>query len=455
MSRSSAGRVRGRHHGDDISHRVAEAVRQAVEAHQAGRLEEAEAGYRRALQMQAGQPDALHFLGVLCHQRGASDEGVRLIRMALRAIPGHAEAHNNLGNIHKESGRFAEAEACYRQALVCVPHHLDAMSNLAIVLEAQLRPAEAFEFYERLLQHAPRLGRAHMLMGLFKSSHLDVLEELEDAVGCFREAWRYDKTDVRALQELGVSLYVLGRREEALDVYRDWLEREPNHPVPRHMLASCGGDTVPARADDAYVREIFDGFADSFDEQLLNNLGYRAPQVLMEHLSGMLDQRAPCLDVLDAGCGTGLCAPLVRPYARRLHGVDLSGKMIDKARERGGYDALDVAELSEFLRTGRDCWDLVLSADTLIYFGDLGEVLLAAHASLKRGGILAFTLEELDGEENRVELNPSGRYQHSRRHVQHALDAAGFVDVQITSQPLRRELGRPVSGWVVLARRDG
>lgn len=453
MSRSSAGRVGSGRHGQDLSHRVMNTMRQAIEAHQAGRLDEAEAGYRRALQMKAGQPDALHFLGVLRHQRGESDDGARLIRMALRAVPGHAEAHNNLGNIQKESGHLAEAEACYRRALACVPHHLDALGNLAIVLEAQQRPAEALRFYEELLQQAPRLGRAHMLMGLFKSSHLDVMEDLADAVECFREAWHCDQTDTRALQELGVSLYVLGRREEALDVYRDWLSREPNHPVPRHMLASCGGGTMPARADDAYIREIFDGFADSFDEQLLDRLDYRAPQVLTEHLVGMLGQPAARLDVLDAGCGTGLCAPLVRPYARRLHGVDLSGKMIDKARSRGGYDALEVAELGRFLGSGSECWDLVLSADTLIYFGDLHEVVQATHASLRPGGILAFTLEVLEGDDDRVELHPSGRYQHSRRHVLQALEAAGFGEVRMAAHPLRKELGRPVSGWVILARR--
>jgi predicted TPR repeat methyltransferase len=95
----------------------------------------------------------------------------------------------------------------------------------------------------------------------------------------------------------------------------------------------------------------------------------------------------------------------------------------------------------------------VLSADTLIYFADQHEVVQATHASLRPGGILAITLEVLDGDGDRVELHPSGRYQHSRRHVLQALEAAGFGEVQMAAHPLRKELGRPVSGWVVLARR--
>ena len=55
------------------------------------------------------------------------------------------------------------------------------------------------------------------------------------------------------------------------------------------------------------------------------------------------------LDVLDAGCGTGWCGPHVRPYARRLTGVDLSPAMIERAEARRVYDELVVAELTEYL----------------------------------------------------------------------------------------------------------
>ena len=53
------------------------------------------------------------------------------------------------------------------------------------------------------------------------------------------------------------------------------------------------------------------------------------------------------LEVLDAGCGTGLAAPLLGPYARRLVGVDLSGAMLEQARALPQYDEL-VEELTKF-----------------------------------------------------------------------------------------------------------
>jgi predicted TPR repeat methyltransferase len=427
-------------------------LRQAMQAHQDDDLDTAERLYGEVLDRRVAQPDALHYLGVLYHQRGRSDEGVELIRTALKITPKHPDAHNNLGNIHKECGRLAQAEACYRRALEWGPTHFNALSNLAVVLEAQERPEEAFQTYTKLVQQAPRFAHGHYLQGLFLRNYAQNIEHIEQSSECFRRAFELDSRNLRALEALGVSLYALQRREEAAQVYRDWLRRDPDNPVPRHMLAACGGAEAPPRADDAYVRDVFDGFADSFDEQLLKNLNYRAPQALIDALSKMLPAPAGALDVLDAGCGTGLCAPLIRAQARRLVGVDLSGGMVEKARIRGGYDELAVAEITEYLQANLAAYDVVISADTLVYFGELMPVLSAVHAALRRGGWVAFTLEALEGDEDRAELSPSGRYRHTRRYVERVLQKIGFEDVRMSSDTLRKEGGQWVEGWVVLAR---
>ena len=129
LKRAPSARSRHKHHAGALAQGVTAALGEAIAAHRADQLDVAEALYRKVLQRQAGQPDALHFLGVLCHQRNRSEEGIRLIRMALRAVPRHADAHNNLGNIHKECDQLAEAEACYRSALACQAQHHDALST--------------------------------------------------------------------------------------------------------------------------------------------------------------------------------------------------------------------------------------------------------------------------------------------------------------------------------------
>lgn len=428
-------------------------LKQAMVAHQDDDLDTAEPLYREVLELRVAQPDALHYLGVLCHQRGNSEEAVELIRTSLQITPKHPDAHNNLGNVLKESGRLPEAEACYRRALDCAAGHWKAMNNLAVVLEAQERPEEAFQAYSKLLEMAPGFARGHYLLGTFLRNFAQNMEHLEQSVECFRRAIELDEDDVLALQALGVGLYAINRPAEAVQVYREWLVREPDNPVPQHMLAACGGADAPSRAGDAYVRDTFDGFADSFDEQLLQNLGYRAPEVLVSALGELLGEPHRALDVLDAGCGTGLCAGPMRPWTRHLAGVDLSGGMIEKARLRGGYDELEVAEITHWLEQHAQAYDVVLSADTLVYFGELFPVLCAAHYALRPGGLIGFTLEASSSEEPGFELTPSGRYRHGRGYVERSLERAGFGDVVIRLDTLRKETGRPVDGWVVLGRR--
>ena len=160
-----------------------------------------------------------------------------------------------------------------------------------------------------------------------------------------------------------------------------------------------------------------------------------------------------CLDVLDAGCGTGLCGPLVAPYARRLTGVDLSAGMLAQAREKHVYDELVQAELTEYLRHCLDAFDIIVSADTLAYFGVLDEVVAAAASALRVGGLLVFTLERLadeSGADFRLELH--GRYTHTRRYVERLLIGAG-LSPEIAFAELRMESAVPVAGLVIRARK--
>ncbi len=426
-------------------------LRKAVRAHMGKDFAAAERLYRRVLNLCAAHPDALHYLGVLQHQRGHSKEAVELVRLSLRVNPRHADAHNNLGNIHKECGQLGDAEAGYRRALELAPAHPQALGNLAVVLEALGRPQEARRAYLSWLERYPGEARAQYLFGRFLCRHPRDRDDIEQAVERFREASRLDVDNLHALESLGMALYGLGRSTEATEVYRDWSSRDPDDPIPQHMLAACGVIDVPPRATDAYVRNLFDGFAASFDEQLLKNLGYRAPRMLIDALGEATAGQA--LDVLDAGCGTGLCGPLIRGRARRLVGVDLSPGMVEQARSRECYDELLVTELTAHLLASPGAYDLMLCADTLVYFGQLETVLSAAHASLRPDGLAAFTLEALDRPGERHALSPSGRYQHTRAYVERALAGAGFADVRIAAESLRKEAGEWVAGWVVLARR--
>jgi predicted TPR repeat methyltransferase len=197
----------------------------------------------------------------------------------------------------------------------------------------------------------------------------------------------------------------------------------------------------------------FDGFANSFDAKLAQ-LDYKAPALVAQAVSSALGEPSGQLLIADAGCGTGLCAPYLKPYALRLVGVDLSGPMLDKARARLLYDELVQADLTQFLLANADVYDLLVSADTLCYFGRLDEFAVAARASLHAGGLLVFTVEAHDasGDGRPWRLQPHGRYSHRRDYLEAVLTAAGFAPPTLEGVVLRNEALKPVHGWLVSAR---
>ena len=161
-------------------------------------------------------------------------------------------------------------------------------------------------------------------------------------------------------------------------------------------------------------------------------------------------------DVLDAGCGTGLCGPLIAPHARRLVGVDLSSGMLAQARTRNVYDELIKGELTAYLSQLTEAFDVIVSADTLVYFGPLHDVTAAAANVLRPGGRFIFTVEAIpdEGSSTGYSLRNHGRYSHTHRYLEDVLHGARLRS-EIVPAELRLEAGDPVQGFVVRATRPG
>jgi predicted TPR repeat methyltransferase len=425
-------------------------IEKAVSCHRAGKLDKAERIYRRVLASDPNHVDALHFMGVLHHQCGRSHKASECIGKAIALQPDYVDAHNNLGNVLKETGRLDAAVRAYRRVVELVPTHADAWSNLGVVLRGQGSYDEALAAYAKAIE----ADTDHVIAWQNRGNLLAKLDRLDEAVAAYLKVLELQPHDTYAYDLLGKTLYRAGRVEEAVGVYRKWLAADPDNSVARHMLAACTGDAAPERAPDRYVRDIFDGFAGSFD-QVLDRLHYRAPRLI----AGVLDRYYATpdadMDVVDAGCGTGLCGDFLRPLARRLTGVDLSPGMLAKARGRGLYDQLFEAELTAWLAMRTDNCDLIVSADTLVYFGELVPVLTASCGAMRPGGLLVFTLEETDttGSDSGYRLDPSGRYCHTEEYVTSALAQAGLQSEGIDRVVLRQERAQDVAGMLVTARK--
>jgi predicted TPR repeat methyltransferase len=404
--------------------------------------------YSQILATAPEHPQALHYAGVLAHQLGRSGDGVALIERSLAVVPDRADWYSNLGIVLQECGRLDEAIEAYHRAIALDPDHANAYSNLGVLLRATDQPAEAETAYRTAIRLNPEHIDAHTNLGVLLNS----LKRTEEAVACFCRAITLRPKHPEARRLLGLAHCTLGEIDEAVRIFEEWLVDEPGNPIARHMLSACTGRDIPARASDGYVEKTFDSFAASFESKLAK-LAYRAPALVSAMLNDAGLEASKSLDVLDAGCGTGLCGPLVTGYARRLTGIDLSAGMLAQAREKHVYDELLQIEITEYLRGRRAVFDIIVSADTLVYFGALEEVIAAAAGALRAGGLFIFTLEHAKGEaapDFRLEMH--GRYTHARTYVERLLVGSG-LEPEIACADLRMETGMPVAGLVIRARK--
>ena len=429
---------------------LAEALTLAIHRLRGGDFEAADQIFSAVLAVRPDHPDALHFRGVLAHHRGDHAEAVALIERAAALIPEHADVHNNLGNVYRETGRFRDARTCYEQALSLDSDHCGALNNLGLLLRLGGDTEAAVATLERANALDP--DNPDVLVNLGNAYR--TAKRFHDAVSAYRRSIARRPYQYEAYKYLAYTLYFLGDRNEAIHLLRQWLAEAPDNPTARHLWSAYSGLDIPDRASDAYVRETFGNFAGSFDE-VLAGLGYQAPQLVMSMVADMLGKPSSALTVLDAGCGTGLIAPMLRPYAARLIGVDLSPEMLERARARGLYDALVEAELTAYIGAHQDTFDLIVAADTICYLGRLDGVWTAVAQALRPGGCFVFTLERLneDNDGRGFRLNVHGRYSHHPDAVRDALEWAGLAVASMDVRPLRRELGKDVEGLLVAARR--
>ena len=426
---------------------VDEALQIAIGLQQDARLEEARVVYHEILVVDPSNARALHFSGVLAHQLGHSSDAVELIQRSLSLVPDVADWHSNLGIVLQESGHLDEAIEAYRRAIALDPGHANAFSNLGVLLRATGKPEEAEEAYRTAIRLNPEHIDAYTNLGVLLYS----LKRREESVACFCKVITLRPKHPEARRLLALAHCTLGEVDKAVRIFEDWLTENPDDPVAKHMLSACSGRDTPERASNAYVQISFDSFAASFESKLAK-LSYRAPALVGAMLEDTGLTAAQNLDVLDMGCGTGLCGPLIRPYARRLTGVDLSPGMLAQAKEKQLYDELLQIELTEYLRSHPTSFDVIVSADTLVYFGALDAVIAAAAGALRPGGVLIFTLEHgVAASAPDYHLETHGRYTHARPYVERLLERNGLTP-EIGQAELRMESGVPVPGLVVRAR---
>lgn len=347
--------------------------------------------------------------------------------------------------------RDAEAAAAVFAKLATQrPDDAAALGGLGRALAAAGRPAAALESLREAAALAPGdddLIRDLATLYIECGDPLAAAEALAPFTGPASD-------DAAALGVLARAWAALGERDKALKALTRAEAFGAADTDDLRAALTAGEDDAPP--DAAYVRALFDRYAERFDKELVEKLDYRGPQLVAAAAARALPGRRG-LRVLDLGCGTGLAGETLRPLAAELHGVDLSSGMVAQARRRGVYDGLMIGGLVETLQESPTAWDLLAAADVLMYLGGLEPAFAAAAAALRPGGALVFTVEAMSDDEivqagpHAPYLRPSRRYAHAPEYLRAALASAGLTLMFIESAVLRMDRRQPVNGWVAAA----
>ena len=244
----------------------------------------------------------------------------------------------------------------------------------------------------------------------------------------------------------------LGNNSEALKWYQRYLNIYPDDPQAIHMVAALGTGFKPPRASDNYIKEIFDNFAEDYDQQLIDDLDYKAPELLHALFCTVAKPEKAAYSILDVGCGTGLMGVKFRRVAHTLTGVDLSPEMLRVATGKRVYDKLMEAELSVFMRSHPSEFDLIIAADVFCYIGDLAETFQAIAGALKLDGNFLLTVET---QRNRgFVLTDSGRYAHKPAYIRKVAKTNGLQEIVGKKDVIRTEYGKPVEGYLLMLRKS-
>ena len=282
---------------------------------------------------------------------------------------------------------------------------------------------------------------------------LQLKGDLVAAADLFSQATELAPGFASAWFTLGEIRLQLGEQDAATAAFREARDADPDDRHGASLRLTLLGAEQLSAMPPAYVRALFDQYAPKFETALVDDLGYRGPALLFK---AVLWVRAVASTpeffkrAIDLGCGTGLAAAAFANNVDRFIGIDLSPRMIEKARLTGLYTELEVDDMLKGLLSKPEASaELIVAADAMVYVADLMPVLAEARRVLVSGGVLAFTTETHDGEG--VTIGEGLRYAHSVAHVRASVEAAGLSLSLLEDRSARNEHNAPVPGLVVVA----
>ena len=366
-----------------------------------------------------------------------------------------AELKEKLNNAHKwyelgcyynREGRYKEAIHAMQCCLVLSPYSLSAQIELASGWSGIGELGQAGLLLENIISQDPGNGLAYFQLAMVRYQ----MNILHEATALWECAARLLDDPSDTLENLAMAYRRMGDSEKEKCCWQRLKDFSVDHPAVMHMLAAHGQSPVRSKADEVYLRHLFDNFAPHFDI-VLKWLQYSVPDLVEKCLYDINGPPVGTLKIVDAGCGTGLCGERLRPWAQHLTGVDISSGVLVEAGQRNIYDNLVESELTAYFKDSNNqrC-NWIVAGDMFCYFGKLEEIIELAVDNLTGGGRLFLTVEKDEEHQVSVEksyrLQSHGRYCHTQDYIEKLAKMFSTSLEKISTEILRYESGKPVKG---------
>lgn len=460
---------------------------------------------RMVLEKYPNQLEALTVLGnVYLHQKDF-ELGIKYLEKSLSINPQQNNALNDIGYGYYELKDYQKAISFFEKSIALNPNDFNPFYNMGRSFAAIDQHFKAISFYETAiklssnssfiykdisisltkngefkkaifyLQEAIKVDKGnHQLFSLF-GEILNVIKDYKGSIMAFQKSLELNPDNPFVMTYIGNNLRLLNKHDEAKEIliksiklypkqdkpyhylgliflledngkkardnFLKALSINPNFEEAKHFLSSLDSKP-PKRASNIYVKELFDGYSENFEEHLVEELKYDAPKKLINIIR---EQNKDSFGaVLDLGCGTGLLGEKIKPFCNRLVGVDLSDKMLSKAKKKGIYDELAHQDIKEFISSQQLQYNYYIFTDVFIYIGDLRDIFSIIKKRSEVGGSLVFTTE--DTEKNDYFLEKSGRFSHSKKYIECLSQEFGYQIIHSEIQNLRLENGKFIPG---------
>jgi predicted TPR repeat methyltransferase len=408
---------------------------------QSGRHGAAAEAFAASLALVPGRVSTLVNLGAAQVRLGQPEDARRTLDAALAQEADHADAWCHRGTAGVMLGQDAMALADFDRAIALGADTAALHLERALLQNRLGRHADALASLKPLLRQRTEDGQLHLLQG----QTLQHLGRHDEAFLAYERALKFEPALGAAWSLRGHLLRRLGRLAEAGASFERAIAAGDDEAGNRYALSAIGVGPVPGASPPSYVRSLFDHYAESFDEHLVEVLRYRGHVAVVDGVISLA--RGPYRSALDLGCGSGLAAPLLRRLAQRIAGVDLSPRMIDLATRRALYDALAQSDLRAHLQSTPARHDLIVSCDVFIYIGELTPVFAGVQRVLQTGGVFGFSVEVCEAPGGcGFELQPSLRYAHSEPYLRQLAADHGLQVLRVERGPLREDRGQPIEG---------